>query len=100
MTAREGEDDLKSSKITKKDEHIQAKFKSSLKDLILSFWRGKHEQRSFQGIDGVLTTHERVVTFIMDSPARGTVRCIGEEVDSTGNAYIIVGLELVGNHNI
>ena len=48
----------------------------------------------------MLTTHERVVTFIMDSPARGTVRCIGEEVDSTGNAYIIVGLELVGNHNI
>ena len=45
-------------------------------------------------------TDERVVTFIMDSPARGTVRYIGEEVDSTGNAYIIVGLELVGNHNI
>ena len=100
MTAREGEDDLKSSKITKKDEHIQAKLKSSLKDSILSFWRGKHEQRSFQGIDGVLMTDERVVTFIMDSPARGTVRHIGEEVDSTGNAYIIVGLELVGNHNI
>ena len=100
MTAREGEDDLKSSKITKKDEHIQAKLKSSLKDSILSFWRGKHEQRSFQGIDGVLMTDERVVTFIMDSPARGTVRYIGEEVDSTGNAYIIVGLELVGNHNI
>ena len=100
MTAREGEDDLKSSKITKKDEHIQAKLKSSLKDSILSFWRGKHEQRSFQGIDGVLMTDERVVTFIKDSPARGTVRHIGEEVDSTGNAYIIVGLELVGNHNI
>ena len=99
MTAREGEDDLKSSKITKKDEHIQAKLKSSLKDSILSFWRGKHEQRSFQGIDGVLMTDERVVTFIMDSPARGTVQYIGEKVDSTGNVYMIVGLELVGNHN-
>ena len=42
---------------------------------------------------------KRVVTFIMDSPARGTVRHIGEEVDSIGNVYIIVGLELVGNHN-
>ena len=96
MTAGEGEDDLKSSKIKKKDEHIQAKFKSSLKDSILSFWRGKHEQRSFQGIDGVPKTDERVVTFIMDFPARGTVQYIG---DSTGNVYIIVGLELVGNHN-
>ena len=90
MTAREGEDDLKSSKITEKDEHIQAKFKSSLKDSILSF----------QGIDEVLMIDDRVVTFIKDSPARGTVRYFGEEVDSTGNAYIIVGLELVGNHNI
>ena len=99
MTAREGEDDLKSSKITKKDEHIQAKLKSSLKDSVLSFWKGKQVQRSFQGIDGVLKIDERVVTFIMDSPARGTVRHIGEEVDSIGNVYIIVGLELVGNHN-
>ena len=100
MTAREGEDDLKSSKITKKDEHIQAKFKSSLKDSILSFWRGKHEQRSFQGIDGVFKIDDRVVTFIKDSPTRGTVRYIGEEVDSTGNVQIIVGLELVGNLNL
>ena len=99
MTAREVEDDLKSSKITKKDEHIQAKLKSSLKDSILSFWKGKQVQRSFQGIDGVLKIDERVVTFIMDSPASGTVRYIGEEVDSIGNVYIIVGLELVDNHN-
>ena len=100
MTAREGEDDLKSSKITKKDEHIQAKLKSSLKDSILSFWKGKQEQRSFQGIDGVLKIDDRVVTFIKDSPARGTVRYIGEEEDSTGNVQIIVGLELVGNLNL
>ena len=39
------------------------------------------------------------VTFIKDSPARGTVRHIGKEVNSIGNVYIIVGLELVGNHN-
>ena len=95
MTAREDEDDLKSSKIAKKDENIGAKIRSSLKDSISSFWKGKHEQRSFQEIDGVLKTDERVVTFIRDSPVRGTVRYIGEEKDSTGNVFIIVGLELV-----
>ena len=99
MTPREDEGDSKSSKIAKKDENIQAKLKLSLKDSILSFWKGKQEQRSFQGIDGVLKMDERVVTFINDSPARGTVRYIGEERDSTGNVYIIVGLELVGNLN-
>ena len=97
MTAREDEDDLKSSKIAKKDENIQAKLKSSLKDSILSFWKGKQEQRSFQEIYGVLKMDERVVTFVNDSPARGTVRYIGEERDSTGNVYIIVGLELVSS---
>ena len=99
MTPREDEGDSKSSKIAKKDENIQAKLKLSLKDSILSFWKGKQEQRSFQGIDGVLKMDERVVTFINDSPARGSVRYIGEEKDSTGNVYIIVGLELVGNLN-
>ena len=95
MTPREDEDDLKSSKIAKKDENIQAKLKSSLKDSILSFWKGKQEQMSFQEIYGVLKVDERVVTFVNDRPARGTVRYIGEERDSTGNVYIIVGLELV-----
>ena len=95
MTPREDEDDLKSSKIVKKDENIQAKLKSSLKDSILSFWKGNQEQRSFQEIYGVLKVDERVVTFVNDRPARGTVRYIGEERDSTGNVYIIVGLELV-----
>ena len=99
MTPREDEGDSKSSKIAKKDENIQAKLKLSLKDSILSFWKGKQEQRSFQGIDGVLKMDERVVTFIKDSPARGSVRYIGEEKDSTGNVLIIVGLELVGNLN-
>ena len=95
MTPREDEEDLKSSKIAKKDENIQAKLKSSLKDSILSFWKGKQEQMSFQEIYGVLKVNERVVTFVNDRPARGTVRYIGEERDSTGNVYIIVGLELV-----
>ena len=99
MTPREDEGDSKSSKIAKKDENIQAKLKLSLKDSILSFWKGKQEQRSFQGIDGVLKMDERVVTFINNSPARGSVRYIGEEKDSTGSVYIIVGLELVGNLN-
>ena len=93
MTPRE--DDLKSSKIAKKDENIQAKLKSSLKDSIVSSWKGKQEQMSFQGIDGVLKIDERVVTFVNDRPARGTVQYIGKERDSTGNVYTIVGLELV-----
>lgn len=80
----------------KKEETIQAKLKTRLKDSILSFWKGKHEQRSLQGIDRVLKIDERVVTFIKDSPARGTVRYIGKEKDSSGIVYTIVGLELEG----
>ena len=99
MTPREDEGDSKSSKIAKKDENIQAKLKLSLKDSILSFWKGKQEQMSFQEIYGVLKVDERVVTFINDSPARGSVQYIGEEKDSTGNVYLIVGLALVGNLN-
>ena len=97
MTPRDDEDDLKSTKIAEKDENIQAKLRSSLMDSILSFWKGKQSQRSSQGINGVLKIDERVVTFVNDSPARGTVRYIGEEVDSTGNVYTIVGLELVSS---
>ena len=97
MRPRRDGDDLKSSKIAKEDENIQAKPKSGLKDTILSFWKAKCEQRSFEEVDGVLKTGDRVVTFINDSPARGTVRYIGEERDSTGNVYIIVGLELVSS---
>ena len=97
MTPRENEDDLKSSKIAEQDENIQAELKSSLQDSISSFWKGKHEQRPFQGIDGVLKIDDRVVTIIKDSPARGTVRYIGEEEDSTRNFRTIVGLELVSS---
>ena len=81
MTPRENEDDLKSSKIAEQDENIQAELKS----------------RPFQGIRGVLKINERVVTFIEDSPARGTVRYIGEAEDSTTNFRTIVGLELVSS---
>ena len=91
----EDEDDLKSSKIATKDENIQAILKSSLKDSVLSFWKAKCEQRSFEGIHGVLKIDERVVTFIKDSPARGTVRYVGRERDLHGDFCTIVGLELV-----
>ena len=77
MTPRDDEDDLKST--------------------ILSFRKGKQNQRSSQGINGVVRIDERVVTLIEGSPARGTVRYIGKEVDSTGNVYTIVGLELVSS---
>ena len=90
---------MKSLNIARKEENIQGKLKSSVKDSILSFQKIKPEQMSFQGIDGVPKTDERVVTFIKDSPARGTVRYIGKEVDSAGNVYIVAGLELVGIHN-
>ena len=86
MTPRDDKDDLESKSI-----------QQSLMDSILSFWKGKQSQRSSQGINGVLKIDERVVTFVNDSPARGTVRYIGEEVDSTGNVYTIVGLELVSS---
>lgn len=62
---------------------------------IRSFWQGK--EKSSKEIDGVLRIDERVVTVINHSPARGTVRYIGEEKDSTGNVDIIVGLELVSS---
>ena len=53
--------------------------------------RRKHEQKLPQ----VLKIGERVVTFIGDYPARGTVGYIGEEKDSSGNLRGIVGLEMV-----
>ncbi|PFX21233.1 Ubiquitin carboxyl-terminal hydrolase CYLD [Stylophora pistillata] len=94
LSPREDKDDKKPSKTTKKDEN---NLESPLKASILSFCKVKHELRSFQGIDVVLKPDERVVTFINNSPARGTVRYIAEEKDSTGNSFIIVGLELVGS---
>ena len=68
LRPREDGGDLKSLNIAKKDKNIQDKLISSLKDSILSFWKGKHEQMSFQGIDGVLKTDERVVTLRIVQP--------------------------------
>lgn len=63
-----------------------------------SFLKGKSERKSPQEkIDQVLEIDQRVVTFIEDHPARGTVRYIGQEEDASGNMHTIVGLELVGN---
>ena len=84
MTPRYDKDDLESKSI-----------QQSLMDSILSFWKGKQSQRSSQGINRVLQIDERVVIIIEGSPARGTVRYIGKEGDSTGNDDTIVGLELV-----
>ena len=89
---------MKSQEPTKKDENTQANFKSRLKDSMPSFLKGKNEQKSSRGkIDRVLKIDERVVTFIGDYPARGTVRYIGTEKDSSGNVQTIVGLEMVSN---
>ena len=63
-----------------------------------SFLKGRNEQKLNQDRNGlVLQIDQRVVTFIEDYPARGTVRYIGEGKDSSGNVRIIVGLEMVSN---
>lgn len=63
-----------------------------------SFIKGKNEQKSPQErINQVLERGQRVVTFIEDHPARGTVCYIGQEEDASGNVCTIVGLEMVGN---
>ena len=59
--------------------------------------KGKNEQKFPQDrIDKVLGIDQRVVIFIEDHPARGTVRCIFEEKDLIGNTQTVVGLEMVG----
>ena len=62
------------------------------------FLKKKSERKSLQErTDQLLEIRQRVVTFIKDSPARGTVRYIGNEEDGSGNVRTIVGLEMVGN---
>ena len=95
MTPREDAADLKSQKPTKKNEVTQANFKLRFKDVIPPFWKGKNEEKLSQGFDPVLKIGQRVVTFIGDRPARGTVRYIGDEKVSSGNLQKFVGLELV-----
>jgi len=58
----------------------------------------RSEQMSPQErINQMLEIDERIVTFIEDHPARGTVRYIGREEDTSGDMRTIVGLEMVGN---
>ena len=63
------------------------------------FFKGKNERKMPQErINQVLEIGQRVVTFIEDHPARGSVHYIGEEEeDAMGNMRTIVGLEMVGN---
>ena len=70
--------------------------------MIPSIFKGKndHEQKvhiSRKGSDHTVKINERVVTFAGDAPVRGTVRYIGEDKDSHGQAHTIVGLELVSD---
>ena len=89
------------SEFPKRDENAQANFKSRVMDGFMSpssFLRVKSERKSPQErINQVLEIKQRVVTFIEDRPARGTVRYIGEEEDGSGNMRTIVGLEMVSN---
>ena len=89
------------SEFPKRDENARANFQSRLMDTVMSprsFLKVKSERKSPQErINQVLEIKQRVVTFIEDRPARGTVRYIGEEEDGSGNMCTIVGLEMVSN---
>ena len=70
--------------------------------MIPSIFKGKndHEQKVHaprKGADYKVKTDERVVTFAGDVPVRGTVRYIGEDIDSHGQVHTVVGLELVSD---
>ena len=63
-----------------------------------SFLKSKTEQKSpSEKTNQALEIDQRVVAFIDDYPARGTVRYVGKEEDASGNMRTIVGLELVRN---
>ena len=99
LTPREDSDSKSPPKSPKRDENVQSNFKSRLMDTVMpSFLKGKSERKSLQErINQGLEINQRVVTFITDFPARGTVRYIGQEEDGRGNVRTIVGLEMVGN---
>ena len=99
MTPREDPDSKSPPKSPKRDENARANFKSRLKDTVMpSFLKKKNDQNSDQDrSDNLLEIDQRVVTFIGDCPARGTVRCIVKEKDSSRNWQTIVGLEMVSN---
>lgn len=87
------------SQSPERDENAEANFISRLWDTVmLSFHKGKNKRSLPQErTNQVLKCDQRVVTFIDDCPARGTVRYIGQEKDASGNVHTIVGLEMVGN---
>ena len=99
LTPRDDSDAKSPPKSPKRDENVQGNFKSRLMDRVMpSFFKEKSERKSLQErTDQLLEIRQRVVTFIKDSPARGTVRYIGNEEDGSGNVRTIVGLEMVGN---
>lgn len=87
------------SKSPESDENTGANFKSRLRDTVVpSFLKGKNEQKLPQERSNrALECDQRVVTFIEDRPARGTVRYTGQEEGASGNVHTLVGLEMVGN---
>ena len=98
LAPREDPDSKPPPHSPKRAENTLVNLESILKDTVTpSFLPGKNEQTFPQGrSDKVLEIDQRVVTFIEDHPARGTVRYIGEEKDLSGNTRTIVGLEMVG----
>lgn len=84
---------------SKRDEDIRKNF-TTRSIISYAFSKGKNDESPLRKkTDIVLKMGQRVVAFIKDVPARGTVRYIGEEKDSSGYMYVhtIAGLELVSN---
>ncbi|XP_022797598.1 ubiquitin carboxyl-terminal hydrolase CYLD-like [Stylophora pistillata] len=90
------EDSPENQNVKRKDGAPQASFTSFIKDSLPSFRKGKYEQKSsMEMTEHGLEIDQRVVVFIQDKPARGSVRYIGDE-----NGKKIVGLEMdkrIGN---
>ncbi|PFX21247.1 Ubiquitin carboxyl-terminal hydrolase CYLD [Stylophora pistillata] len=84
------EDSPENQNVKRKDGAPQASFTSFIKDSLPSFRKGKYEQKSsMEMTEHGLEIDQRVVVFIQDKPARGSVRYIGDE-----NGKKIVGLEM------
>ena len=82
---------------SKRDEYIGAYF-TTRPTISYAFSKGKKDESPpRKKTDIVLKVDQRVVAFVEDVPARGSVRYIGEEKDSSGYVHTIVGLQLVGN---
>lgn len=63
---------------------------------LAALFKGKNKQKPPQEeTKNVIEIGERVVTFIEDCAARGVVRYVGEEKDSSGNMQTVLGLEMV-----